>query len=128
VAPTSAGGGQTIYNTPSRWNTAAGPDTMSGTCSGAITPPYGLVLITPFNGGETLNWHNTVPEDYLFLRISDDMYQYTGPSGVGAGAVTMVLTFVSNTSLQMVRSFVPAAEPGCTHTHTYTGTFEFFQP
>jgi hypothetical protein len=118
---------QTIFNTPSVWNTSlAGPGVTAGGCSGTVNPPYGLVLITP--RGDQLLWHNTVPEDYTFLKTGDTTYAYSGPTGIGDGTVTMQLTFSGAEALQMTRAFVPNAEPGCTHTHTYSGVFQFFRP
>jgi hypothetical protein len=125
-SPTSASA-QTIFNTPSVWNTSVvGPGVPAGTCSGTVNPPYGLVLITP--QGDQLLWHNTVPEDYTFQKTSETTYLYTGPTGIGDGTVTMQLTFAGDQALQMTRAFVPNAETGCTHTHTYSGVFQFFRP
>jgi hypothetical protein len=128
-APPTAttGSAQTIFNTPSVWNTSlAGPGVTTGSCSATVNPPYGLVLITP--QGDTLLWHNTVPEDYVFQKTSDTTFLYAGPTGIGDGTVTMQLTFSSGEALQMTRAFIPNAEPGCTHTHTYSGAFQYFRP
>lgn len=126
-APSATTVAQTIYNTPSVWNTSlVGGDVMTGNCGAAVNPPYGLVLITP--GAETLVWHNTVPEDYAFQKTGDTTYLYTGPTGIGDGTVTMQLTLIGAEALQMTRAFVSNAEPDCTHTHTYSGVFQYFRP
>jgi hypothetical protein len=130
ASPTAAatpGTDQTIFNTPSVWNTSlVGGDNMSGNCTAAVNPPYGLVLITPQQ--EMLLWHNTVPEDYGFQKIGDNNYLYAGPTGIGDGTVTMELTFTSPEALQMTRVFIANTEPDCTHTHTYAGVFQYFRP
>jgi hypothetical protein len=67
--------------------------------------------------------HNTVPEDYVLTRIAPNTYQYSGPAAVIEGTLTLDLRFTSATALQMTRTFISSAEPGCTHVHNYTGTF-----
>jgi hypothetical protein len=96
---------------------------MSGTCSNPVTPVYGLVQISP--QGNTLGWKNQEPAPYTFARVSANVWQYAGPTALGDGNVTMVVKFTSPTTLQLTRSFVASAEPGCTHVHNYTGTFQW---
>jgi hypothetical protein len=104
------------------WNTAlVGGDNQTGTCSAAANAPYGLILLTPGDG--TLAMHNTVPEDYVLSRLTANTYQYSGPSAIGDGTLTLDVRFTSATTLEMTRSFLPSAEPGCTHQHHYTGVF-----
>jgi hypothetical protein len=123
---TPAGGESFVPTAASIWNTAlVGGDTLSGECSGPVNPPYGLVLITP--AGDTLTWHNTVPEDYLFTRTGTNSFAYSGPTGIGDGTVTMNLTFTAVDSLVMTRAFVSNAEPACTHNHQYSGAFQYFR-
>jgi hypothetical protein len=98
-----------------------GGDNQTGSCSATANAPYGLVLLTPGEG--TLAMHNTVPEDYVLARLGPNTYQYAGPSALGDGTLTLDVVFTSATSLEMTRTFLPSAEPGCTHQHRYTGTF-----
>ncbi len=128
AASTDTGGG-TDYtpSTKSVWNFAQGQDNMTGTCStGPILPPYGLVQIAP--GGDTLTWKSQEPAPYVFGKVNTNTYAYSGPTALGDGAVTMSLTFISATTLQMSRAFVPNSDPGCTHTHYYSGTFQWDVP
>ena len=100
---------------------------MTGTCStGPILPPYGLVQITP--GGDTLTWKSQEPAPYVFGKVKTNVYAYSGPTALGDGTVTMSLTFTSATTLQMSRAFVPNSDPVCTHTHFYSGTFQWEVP
>ena len=106
------------------WDTELlGPDSMQGACSGAVTPVYGRVLITP--QGNTLVWKNQEPAPYTMARVRASVWQYSGPTSIGDGTVTMVVQFTSATTLQLTRSFVSSAEPNCTHVHHYTGTFQW---
>jgi hypothetical protein len=106
------------------WNTSlVGADTMQGTCSNAVKPVYGLVQITP--QGSTLIWKNQEPAPYTMSRVRVDVWQYSGPTSVNDGAVTMVVQFTSATTLQLTRTFVASAEPNCTHVHHYTGVFQW---
>ena len=101
--------------------TVVGGDNQSGSCSATANAPYGLVLLTPGEG--TLAMHNTVPEDYVLTRLGPNTYQYAGPAFLGDGNITIDIVFTSATTLEMTRTFVPSAEPGCTHQHRYTGEF-----
>jgi hypothetical protein len=113
--------------TGSVWEFVQGDDIMTGTCSaGPILPPYGLVQILP--GGDTMVWRSQEPAPYTFNRVKTNTYAYAGPTAVGDGIVTMTLTFTGATSLQMTRAFVPISDPGCTHTHYYSGTFQWALP
>ena len=104
------------------WNTAVvGADNTTGTCTATANAPYGLVLLTPGEG--TLAMHNTVPEDYVLARLAPNTYQYAGASALGDGTLTLDVRFTSATTLEMTRTFISNAEPGCTHQHHYTGTF-----
>jgi hypothetical protein len=117
-----AGSGDFAPAQPQVWNTAlVGGDNQAGSCSASANAPYGLVLLTPGEG--TLAMHNTVPEDYVLARVAANQYQYAGPSALGDGNLTLTVRFTSATTLEMTRSFVPSAEPGCTHQHNYTGAF-----
>jgi hypothetical protein len=104
------------------WNTAVvGGDNQTGSCTATANAPYGLVLLTPGEG--TLAMHNTVPEDYVLARTAANTYQFSGPAALGDGTISLDVRFTSATTLEMTRTFVPSAEPGCTHQHHYTGTF-----
>jgi hypothetical protein len=106
------------------WNTAVGLDQMKGTCAnGSMLPVYGLVQITP--QGDELTWKNQEPKPYTFHKMQTNEYQYAGPTAINDGTVTMTLKFTSDQSLEMLREFVATADPGCLHTHTYTGTFQW---
>lgn len=98
---------------------------MQGTCSNPVTPVYGRVLITP--QGNTLGWKNQEPAPYTMGRVRVNTWQYSGPSSVGDGTVTMVVQFTSATTLQLTRTFVASAEPNCTHVHHYTGSFQWYR-
>lgn len=124
-----AAGSVTDYTptTASVWNFAQSPDNMTGTCStGPILPPYGLVQITP--GGEGLVWKSQEPAPYTFGKVKTNVYAYSGPTALGDGTVTMSLTFTGAIALQMTRAFVPNSDPGCTHTHFYSGAFQWAAP
>ena len=109
------------------WNTAVGLDNMSGTCTkGSMLPVYGLVQITPQDGA--LNWKSQEPAPYTFSRMQVNLYQYSGPTALEDGVVTMTLKFLSDKELEMNREFVAGADPDCTHTHVYTGTFQWARP
>ena len=122
VPATPAGTGDFTPAQASIWNTAlVGGDNMTGSCSTTANAPYGPMQLTPGDG--TLAMHNTVPEDYVLSRTAPNTYQYSGPAAVIEGTLTLDLRFTSATTLQMTRTFVSSAEPGCTHVHNYTGTF-----
>jgi hypothetical protein len=111
------------------WNTAVGLDNMSGTCpKGSLLPVYGLVQITPAENGGQLSWKNQEPAPYTFVRQQINHYQYAGPTALKDGVVTMTLAFKSEKDLEMTRQFVADADPGCLHTHVYTGTFQWEKP
>jgi hypothetical protein len=100
---------------------------MSGTCNkGSVLPVYGLVQITP--EGDKLNWKSQEPAPYTFGRLQMNLYQYSGPTALRDGVVTMTLKFLSDQALEMNREFVSTADPGCLHTHVYTGTFQWARP
>lgn len=122
-------GGETDYtpSTKSVWNFVQGQDNMTGTCStGPILPPYGLVQIAP--GGDSLTWKSQEPAPYVFGKVRTNVYAYSGPTVLGDGMVTMSLTFTSATALQMSRAFVPNSDSACTHTHYYSGAFQWEVP
>ncbi len=109
------------------WNFTQSQDNMSGTCAGGpILPPYGLVKITP--QGNTLQWLSQEGLPYTFTRTQPNTYSYSGPAVVGEATVTMVLKFTSAETLTMSRAFVANNEPSCTHTHYYTGVFQWAAP
>jgi hypothetical protein len=111
-------------STRSIWNTAVGLDQMQGACpNGSMLPVYGLVQITP--QGDQLNWKNQEPKPYTFSKVQTNEYRYAGPSAINDGTLTMTLKFTSDKTLEMLRQFVATADPGCLHTHTYTGTFQW---
>ena len=120
-----AAGGQDFAPTErSVWNTAVGLDQMQGTCAnGSMLPVYGLVQITP--QGDQLTWKNQEPKPYTFNKVQTNEYQYAGPTAINDGVVTMTLKFTSDKALEMLRQFVASADPGCLHTHEYTGTFQW---
>jgi hypothetical protein len=106
------------------WNTTiVGSDSMKGTCSNPVNPVYGLVQITP--QGNTLVWKNQEPAPYTMARVRANVWQYAGPTSIGDGTVTMVVQFNSATTLGLTRTFVPSAEPNCTHVHSYSGVFQW---
>jgi hypothetical protein len=109
------------------WNFVQSQDVMTGACNtGPILPPYGLVQITPVENG--LIWKSQEPAPYTFGKVNTNAYAYAGPTALGDGTVTMNLTFTSAATLQMTRAFVPNGDPGCTHTHTYSATFQWAIP
>jgi hypothetical protein len=99
---------------------------MAGPCSGTVLAPYGPVIIRPNASG--LGWVNTAQESYTLTRLGPNLYQYSGPTTLGNGTVTIGVTFTSATTFDMTRVFAPSAEPGCTHTYFQTGVFEFAVP
>ena len=105
------------------WDTELAPNTdqMQGTCSNPVNPVYGLVQITP--QGDSLVWKNQEPTPYTMSRVRANVWQYSGPTSVGDGTVTMLVQFTSATTLKLTRTFVSTAEPNCTHVHTYAGNF-----
>ena len=107
------------------WDTELSPNTdnMQGTCSAPVNPVYGLVQITP--QGNSLVWKNQEPAPYTMGRVRPSVWQYSGPTSVGDGTVTMVVQFTSVTTLKLTRTFVSTAEPNCTHVHTYNGVFQW---
>lgn len=109
------------------WNTAVGLDQMQGTCpKGSLLPVYGLVQVTP--NGDTLAWKNQEPAPYTMTRLQPNVFQYAGPSAIKDGIVTMTVKFFSDKTLEMNRIFVADADPGCTHTHVYTGAYQWDKP
>ncbi len=102
-----------------------GEDVASGDCSNSFTPSYGLVQITP--QGDTLGWKNQEQAPYTVSKVSANVWQYSGPSAVGDGTVTMTVTFTSTTTFELTHSFVPTDSPNCTHTHQMHGTFRNFR-
>jgi hypothetical protein len=88
-----------------------------------MLPVYGLVQVTPADN--QLTWKNQEPKPYTFKKVQTNEYQYAGPTAINDGTVTMTLKFTSDKSLEMLRQFVATADPGCLHTHTYTGTFQW---
>jgi hypothetical protein len=129
VAPTPPQGSGTDF-TPKVaqvWNFTQSQDNMSGTCAGGpILPPYGLVKITP--QGNTLLWLSQEGIPYTFTRSQPNTYSYSGPAVVGDATVTMVLKFTGAEALTMSRAYVANSEPACTHTHYYTGVFQWAAP
>jgi hypothetical protein len=126
---TSSGQGQEgfVPKVRSVWNTTVSLDQMSGTCpKGSMLPVYGLVQITPADG--KLAWKSQEPKPYTFTRLQPNIYQYSGPTAINDGVVTMTLTFSSTKDLSMQREFVSSADPACTHNHTYTGVFQWEKP
>ncbi len=125
TVPPSTASGPTDFTpaTASVWNFVQGPDQMSGACSGPLLPPYGLVQITPIENG--LTWRSQEPTPYTFAKVKTNVYSYSGATATGDGAATMTLTFLSGTELTMTRTFVSNAEPACSHTHDYTGAFQW---
>jgi cytoskeletal protein RodZ len=107
------------------WNTTQTAYTTNGGCGSSLLPPYGLVEIAPTSGG--LMWNDQAPGEYVLARVSDNNYAYSGQSATGDGNLSLALNFLSATSLTMTRNFVPANEAGCTHTHTYSGIFQWFR-
>jgi hypothetical protein len=132
TAPTQPSGGQggagafepTVAQV---WNFVQGQDNMTGTCNGGpILPPYGLVKITPH--GATLEWRSQEPAPYTFARARPNVFSYAGPTVTGEGKVTMVLTFTGKQTLTMSRALVLTSDPNCTHTHLYTGAWQWDAP
>jgi hypothetical protein len=130
TVPTTTGGGSGTDFTPKVaqvWNFTQSQDNMSGTCAGGpILPPYGLVKITP--QGNSLLWQSQEGIPYTFARSQPNTYSYSGPAVVGEATVTMVLKFTGTETLTMSRAYVANSEPTCTHTHYYTGAFQWASP
>jgi hypothetical protein len=109
------------------WDFTQGPDNLSGTCAGnQILPPYGPMKITPH--GNTLELNTKEPTPYTLARVQANVYSFSGPTATGDGTVTMVLTFTGKESLKMSRALVPNSDPACTHTHYYTGVWQWDSP
>ena len=73
------------------WDTGfVGGDTMTGDCPGPVNPVYGLVQITP--QGNTLLWKNQEPAPYTMTRVRANLWQYSGPTSINDGTVTMDVT------------------------------------
>lgn len=125
IPPTATASGPTDFMpaAASVWNFVQGPDQMNGTCSGPVLPPYGLVQITPIENG--LTWRSQEPTPYTFAKVKANVYSYAGATATGDGTVTMTLTFTSGTELVMTRTFVATTEQACSHTHVYTGIFQW---
>jgi hypothetical protein len=109
------------------WNTSiVGGDTTEGTCAGSVTPAYGPVQITPQEN--TLIWKSQEPPPtYTFSKQSTNVWQYSGPTAINDGTVTMTLSFTSANTFNLTRVFVATADPNCTHTHRLAGTFDHFR-
>jgi hypothetical protein len=107
------------------WDTSiVGQDQMQGNCTqGSVLPAYGLVQITPFEGG--LEWKNQEPKPYEMTRVAANEYQFAGPNALNDGVVTMTVTFVDAQNLTMRREYVPENDAGCTHVHDYKGVFKW---
>jgi hypothetical protein len=107
------------------WDFVQSPDTLSGDCANSkqLLPPYGLVQMAPSGGG--LMWRSQEPAPYVFSEVQTNVYSYSGPTAVGDGTVTMMLSFISPTSATMTRAFVASNDPGCTHNYTYTATYKW---
>ncbi len=91
-----------------------------------MLPVYGLVQITP--NSDTLAWKNQEPAPYTMKKLQPGVYQYAGPTAIKDGVVTMTVTFLSDKALEMNRVFVADADLACTHTHVYTGTYQWDKP
>ena len=121
----AAGAGGFAPKQRSVWNTTIGTDSMAGDCKASVLPVYGLVQITPENGGDTLNWKNQEPKPYTLKKIALNQFQYVGPSVTNDGTVTMTATFVDDKSFSMTRDFVANNTPSCNHHHDYAGVFQW---
>ena len=109
------------------WDFAQSPDVMSGTCTkGAILPPYGLTELAPTPNGLTLTTQE--PSPYRMIRVTTNVYSYSGASPVNDGAVTLNLTFNNANTVQMTRTFIPKNDPNCTHSYTYIGKLMWVNP
>lgn len=126
-AAPAAGGESFLPALPSVWNTTIGPDNMTGECTkGSVLPVYGLVQVTPADASlATIEWKNQEPKPYTFKQVQPNQFSYAGPTSINDGVVTMTVTFESATAFKMVREFVSVADPGCLHTHDYTGEFKW---
>ena len=103
---------------------------MTGDCTkGSVLPAYGLVQITPAEtgAGDSLEWKNQEPKPYAMARAAANSYVYAGPNSIHDGVVTMTVTFVDDKNLKMLRQFTSQNDPACTHTHEYTGVFQWFR-
>lgn len=97
---------------------------MKGNCTkGSVLPAYGLVQITPIDGG--LEWKNQEPKPYAMTRIAANEYQFAGPNSINDGVVTMTVKFEDAQNLTMQREYVPNNDAGCTHVHDYKGIFKW---
>ena len=107
------------------WNTSiVGQDQMEGNCvKGSVLPAYGLVQITPFEGG--FEWKNQEPKPYEMTRVGANEYQFAGPNSVNDGVVTMTVKFVDDKNLTLRREYVANNDAGCTPVHDYTGVFQW---
>jgi hypothetical protein len=130
AAPTPTGPGAATDYTPTVaqvWDFTQGQDNLSGTCAGTqLLPPYGPMKITPH--GNTLELNTKEPTPYTLTRVQPNVYSYSGPTATGDGTVTLVLTFTGKAASKMTRALVPNNDPACTHTHYYTGVFQWDSP
>ncbi len=130
TAPTAsspAGGTDYTPTVAQVWDFTQGQDNLSGTCAGTqILPPYGPMKITPH--GNTLELNTKEPTPYILTRVQPNIYSYSGPTATGDGKVTLTLTFTGEETSKMTRALVPNNDPACTHTHYYTGAFQWDAP
>jgi len=107
------------------WNlgAVAPPDNVSGEClsSANYVPPYGPASFT-YDGQMLVVQTQEPGSAYVFRRVAANVYNYTGPTAMGDGVVTMTLTFTSAITARMTRVFTPQEDPACQHTYYYSVT------
>ncbi|MBI5957589.1 MAG: SH3 domain-containing protein [Chloroflexi bacterium] len=117
-----AGGTDFAPTANSVWQMIPGSDNMIGECTGAPAINFcdHLAAIGPTAGG--VSWRGMEPNPYSMVRTQTNTYVYSGPNGTGTGTLSMILSFNSETSLNMTMSLVLSSEPNCQHVYYYSGT------
>jgi hypothetical protein len=104
------------------WQMIPGSDNLTGTCSAAPAINFcdHLAAIGPIAGG--ISWRGMEPSPYPLTQVQPNVYSYSGPNIQGTGQITLILTFSSDTTLNMTMTLVLASEPDCQHVYYYSGT------
>lgn len=104
------------------WQMVPGSDNLTGQCSGAPAINFcdHLAAIAPISGG--ISWRGMEPNPYPLVQVQPNVYSYSGRNVQNTGQITLILTFSSDTSLNMTMTLVLDSEPGCQHMYYYSGT------
>jgi len=104
------------------WQMVPGSDNLTGQCTGAPAINFcdHLAAIAPISGG--ISWRGMEPSAYPLGQVQPNVYSYSGRNIQDTGQITLILTFSSDTALNMTMTLVLDSEPGCQHTYYYSGT------